>query len=128
MEVSFHWKLPYRASVTVTLPAGAFQDSDGNVSIAATESITVAGPTMRLMSAAADMAALNAAGYVDVVVAGSGAGPVTESFSDGLGPGIQRHGGGRDRSDLQRGGRTSEWFRHLSLPLHRNLLVRESAV
>ncbi|MEI7700245.1 MAG: hypothetical protein WCK86_10635, partial [Planctomycetia bacterium] len=65
--------------VTVTFPAGVFMDSDGNLSVASTETFTAAGPQISLLAKSADIAVLNSQGYVDFYVEGSSAGSVDES-------------------------------------------------
>ncbi|MFN9036156.1 MAG: hypothetical protein ACK5YO_07660, partial [Planctomyces sp.] len=59
------------------MPGNAYQATVmGSWRIAAEESFTAAGPTLRLQTASADVTQLNAAGYVEFYVEGSSAGSI----------------------------------------------------
>ncbi|HND51342.1 MAG TPA: hypothetical protein PLV92_03055 [Pirellulaceae bacterium] len=53
-------------AVEVNFLAGAFADTDGNQSIAATQSFTVVGPTVNLLVRTRDLQVLNNERYIDV--------------------------------------------------------------
>ncbi|MEN9556606.1 MAG: hypothetical protein RLZZ232_2892, partial [Planctomycetota bacterium] len=65
--------------VSVSFPAGAFTDSDGNSSVASMESFTVAGPKITLLSKSMDVSALNAQGYMEFYVEGSSGGTIQDA-------------------------------------------------
>ncbi|MFM7865447.1 MAG: hypothetical protein ACKPHU_14625, partial [Planctomycetaceae bacterium] len=63
--------------MTVTFPANALRDTDGNESVASVESFTAAGPKISLLTASVDVTQLNALGYIDFYVEGSSGGAIS---------------------------------------------------